>query len=214
MLPQLLPMLAVAAEPFDDPEHRFEIKWDGVRALCAVDETDWRVWGRERSDYTARYPELECLRRLPPGTVLDGELIALRQGLPNLAWLLRRHHLADPWRVRGAWRWCPVHYVVFDVLYWAGRSLLVEPFRNRHERVLEIGDHFEVPAVLTAAGVVGAGQAFFAQVVAQGHEGVVAKHLAAPYRAGRRSPAWKKIKPRRRRQDSARNCLDVGEDRR
>jgi hypothetical protein len=37
---------------------------DGVRALAAVDETGWRLWGRERADYTARYPELDLLRRL------------------------------------------------------------------------------------------------------------------------------------------------------
>jgi bifunctional non-homologous end joining protein LigD len=216
MLPQLLPMLAVAAEPFDDPEHRFEIKWDGVRALCAVEANGWRLWGRERSDYTGRYPELDFVRRLPPDTLLDGELVALRQGLPNLAWLLRRHHLANPWQVRWAWRWCPVRYVLFDVLYWAGHSLLAEPFHKRHELLAEIGDRLQAPEVLPAAGVVGAGQAFFAQAVAEGHEGVMAKHLGAPYRAGRRSPAWKKIKPRRRRDphDSARNCLDVGGDRR
>ena len=55
MLPQVMPMLAVAAEPFDSPEYCFEIKYDGVRALAAVDETGWRVWGRDRGDYTARY---------------------------------------------------------------------------------------------------------------------------------------------------------------
>src|SRR5262249_32418317 len=47
---------------FDSPEYCFEVKHDGVRALAAVDETTWRVWGRERADYTARYPELDVLR--------------------------------------------------------------------------------------------------------------------------------------------------------
>jgi ATP-dependent DNA ligase len=61
MLPQVLPMLAVAAEPFDSPEYGFEIKYDGVRALAAVDEMGWRLWGRERADYTVRYPELDVL---------------------------------------------------------------------------------------------------------------------------------------------------------
>src|SRR5262249_9611666 len=75
-LPQVMPMLAVAAKPFDSSEYCFEIKYDGVRALAAVDETGWRVWGRERGDYTARYPELEVLRRLPAGTLVDGELVA------------------------------------------------------------------------------------------------------------------------------------------
>jgi bifunctional non-homologous end joining protein LigD len=185
-----------------------------VRALCAVEATGWRLWGRERSDYTARYPELDCVRRLPPGTLLDGELITLRQGLPALAWLLRRHHLANPWQVRGAWRWCPVRYVLFDVLYWAGHSLLAESFRQRHALLAEVANRLQAPEALVPKGVVGAGQAFYEQVVAQGHEGVMAKHLAAPYRAGRRSPAWKKIKPprRRKRKDSSGNCLDVGDD--
>jgi ATP-dependent DNA ligase len=43
---------------------------------------------------------------------------------------------------------------------------------------------------------VGAGRAFYEQVVARGLEGVVAKHLASRYLPGRRSEAWVKIKPR------------------
>jgi ATP-dependent DNA ligase len=43
--------------------------------------------------------------------------------------------------------------------------------------------------------VVGAGQRFFVEAVRQGQEGVMAKHLASRYRPGRRSAAWKKIKP-------------------
>src|SRR5262249_28127894 len=52
-----------------------------------------------------------------------------------------------------------------------------------------------VPGGLWSAGVVGAGTAFYQAVVASGHEGVVAKSLAATYRPGNRSPAWRKIKP-------------------
>ena len=37
MLPQVLPMLAVPATPFDSPEYSFEIKWNGIRALAAVE---------------------------------------------------------------------------------------------------------------------------------------------------------------------------------
>ena len=70
MLPQVLPMLAVVAEPFDSLEYCFEVKYDGVRALAAVDEMGSRLWGRERADYTARFPELDVLRRLPTGTLV------------------------------------------------------------------------------------------------------------------------------------------------
>src|SRR6185436_1777640 len=71
MLPHIAPMLATAAQPFDHPDYAFEIKWDGVRALAAVEPDGWRVWGRRGADYTARYPELCCLSWLPPGTIVD-----------------------------------------------------------------------------------------------------------------------------------------------
>jgi hypothetical protein len=90
-------MLAVAAEPFDSLEYCFEIKYDGIWALTAVDESGWRLWGRERADYTARFPELDVLRRLPAGTLVDGELVACdKEGRPDLRRLLRRHGLTDP----------------------------------------------------------------------------------------------------------------------
>ena len=57
MLPRLLPMLAVPAAPFDSPENGFEIKWDGIRALAAVETSVWRLWGRQQADFTDRYPE-------------------------------------------------------------------------------------------------------------------------------------------------------------
>src|SRR6516225_6633766 len=140
MLPQVLPMLAVAAEPFDSPEYCFEIKYDGVRALAAVDEAGGRVWGRERADYTARYPELDVLRHLPAGTLVDGELVAFDDddGRPDLRRLLRRHALTDPWRIRQARQWCPVRYLVFDLLYLRGHCLMREPLVRRRGVLAEV----------------------------------------------------------------------------
>jgi ATP-dependent DNA ligase len=75
MLPTLLPMLATPARSFDSPDYSFEVKWDGVRALAAVEATGWRLWGRRAADYTARYPELAVLRRWPAGTPLRDSLV-------------------------------------------------------------------------------------------------------------------------------------------
>jgi ATP-dependent DNA ligase len=95
--------------------------------LAAVEGSGWQLWGRERADYTARYPELDVLRRLPAGTLVDGELVALdAEGRPDLRALLRRHGLADLWRIRQARQWCPVRYVVFDLLYYRRCCLLRE----------------------------------------------------------------------------------------
>jgi bifunctional non-homologous end joining protein LigD/DNA ligase-1 len=190
-------MLATPAEPFDSPDYVFEIKWDGVRALAAVETSGWRLWGRQGVDYTARYPELGILRALPAGTLVDGELIVLQDGRPDLPALLRRHQLRDPWRWRLAPRWCPVHYVLFDLLYHRGRCLLPEPLTRRREILAVVCATLALPNVGFSAGVVDSGPAVYAAVLAQGHEGVMAKHQAAAYRPGQRSAAWRKIKPPR-----------------
>ena len=198
MLPRLLPMLAVPAVPFDSAAYSFEWKWDGVRALAAVEAAGWRLWGRQQAEYTERYPELEVLRRLPAGTLVDGELVALDvEWRPDLPRLLRRHGLTSGWKIRLARHSCPVHYVLFDLLYHRGRCLLKEPLARRREVLAEVYGRLDVPEVLFSEAVVGQGKALYAAALAKGHEGVVAKHLASTYRAGRRSAAWRKIKPRR-----------------
>ena len=42
----LLPMLATRAAPFDSGDYLFELKWDGVRALAAIEGRRWRLWPR------------------------------------------------------------------------------------------------------------------------------------------------------------------------
>jgi ATP-dependent DNA ligase len=194
---RLLPMLAVAGQPFDSPEYLFEVKWDGVRALAACDATTWAVWGRDGGDYRDRYPELGILARVPAGTVLDGELV--RQGpagVPTLGAILRRHNLVNPARIAHARRDFPVTYVVFDLLCLRGRSLLAEPLRVRRTALHDLLQNLNEPALCFSEGVVGDGRVLFETVVAQGHEGIMAKHLASRYRPGRRSAAWRKIKPK------------------
>jgi ATP-dependent DNA ligase len=191
----LLPMLATSGQPIDSEDHLFEVKWDGVRALADVTPTQWQLWGRDRAVYTDRYPELDVLRRLPAGTVVDGELVMLRGGLPDLRGLLHRHPLVGPDRIRRASRLSPVHYVLFDLLASQGRSLFGEPLRQRRAALAELVAKLGEPSLVFAEGVIGTGREFFRHVVSQGHEGVMAKHLASRYCPGQRSPAWRKIKP-------------------
>jgi DNA ligase D-like protein (predicted ligase) len=193
---RIAPMLAVAAEPFDSPEHLFEIKWDGVRALAAVEQEAWRLWGRHGADYTDRYPELSVLRQLPAGTMLDGELIRLVGGRADFSALLRRHQLASARKIRWAAAQQPVTYVVFDLLRLGGRSLLEQPLHERRGALLQLLSGRGADGLPLSDGVVGMGRQFFERAVAQGHEGVMAKRLDSRYCPGRRSPDWQKIKPR------------------
>jgi bifunctional non-homologous end joining protein LigD len=183
-------MLATASAPFDAEEYSFEVKWDGVRALAAVAQNHWCLWGRHGVDYTARYPELAVLARLPAGTVVDGELVVWRDGRADFPALLRRHQrqwAAPPTPV--------VAYVLFDLLALRGRSLLKETLAGRRARLRELLAPVTEPRLVYSAGVEGCGREFFARVVAQGHEGVMAKRQASRYQPGQRSRSWRKIKP-------------------
>src|SRR6185369_5549028 len=127
---RLQPMLAVPSQPFDSAEHLFEVKWNGVRALAARQSHGWELWGRELADYRPRYPELEVLASLPPGTILDGELVLLSQGLSDLDAMLARHQLTHLGKIQRASRAQPTSYVVFDLLAHRGRSLLGQPLHE------------------------------------------------------------------------------------
>jgi bifunctional non-homologous end joining protein LigD len=189
-----LPMLATSAAPLDSEEYSFEVKWDGVRALAAVEAGSWRLWGRRGSDYTLRYPELAVLRRLPAGTVVDGELVVLRDGRADFPALLRKHQRcrADPWS-RAA---CPVvSYVLFDLLCWQGQTLFQEALVRRRAQLHELLLQVDEPVLVYSDEVQGCGREIFARAVALGHEGVMAKRRASRYQPGRRSRSWRKIKP-------------------
>jgi ATP-dependent DNA ligase len=201
-LPMVLPMLAVPSMPFDSTDFWFEFKWDGIRGLLAVEAGHVRLWGRGGADYTDRYPDLQVLgKALPCGTLLDGELVAFAGGRPDLAKLLRRHFSTDPFRISQAWRWCPVQYVAFDLLYSAGQSRLREPLEPRRTRLAAVAADLDQFPLVVSSGVVGRGNALFAEALALGHEGVMAKQRRLTYRPGQRSPTWRKIKPAANRKD-------------
>jgi ATP-dependent DNA ligase len=193
-----LPMLAVRGVPFDSPEYLFEVKWDGIRAMAAGYGSGWDLWGRELADYRPRYPEMQVLARLPPGTLLDGELVLLPQGLPDLEAILARHQLTHPAKILRGSQDQPVTYVVFDLLAHHGQSLLGQPLQVRRALLQDLLERWQEPRLQFSAGLIGHGRLFFAQAVRQGQEGVMAKHLASRYLPGQRSSCWLKIKPARR----------------
>jgi len=181
--------------PFDSPEHVFEVKWDGIRGLAFVEDGGYRLRGRSRSDLAPRYPELAFLGTLEPGLVLDGEIVAMKDGRPDFYHGMRRT-FAKERRARALAREVPVTYVAFDVLYRHGASVMPAPLSERIELLREIAAACDDPRLVVSEGVREHGIAFFEQVKKRELEGVVAKRLDSPYRPGRRSDAWTKLKPR------------------
>jgi bifunctional non-homologous end joining protein LigD len=190
------PMLARTGDlPTDDRKWAYEIKWDGVRGIAYVDGGRLRLEARSGRDITSRYPELRELGRALAGrqAVLDGEVVAFdADGRPSFQKLQGRMHLTSEHAVRRLSQSDPVHYVVFDLLWLDGRSLMELPYSERRELLMELG--LNGPTWRTPANHVGDGAAMLEASRAQGLEGIIAKRLEAPYAPGRRTAAWVKVK--------------------
>jgi ATP-dependent DNA ligase I len=174
-----------------------EWKIDGIRIQVHRAGDEVAVFTRTLDDITARVPEIvDAALSLPvTAVVLDGEAVAVApdgRPRPFQVTAARTASQADVARMRGQ---TPLTPFLFDLLHLNGSDLIDEPAAERHRLLAEIA-----PATLLTPRIVTAdlaeAEAFFADAVARGHEGVVLKSLEAPYRAGRRGGEWIKVKPR------------------
>ena len=98
------------------------VKWDGVRAI-AYSGGEVRLVSRNDKDMAASYPELAVLAgRVGAPVILDGEIVALRAGLPDFGALQSRMHVRrQPSRLIDG---TPVQLYLFDLLHRGPDSLL------------------------------------------------------------------------------------------
>ncbi len=198
-MPQrIVPMLARSGQlPDEDSGWAFEIKWDGVRAIAYSTPGELRLESRNLNDITDSYPELARLGRELGShqAVLDGEIVAFGEdGRPSFGTLQSRMHVASRESARRLSKATPVTYVIFDLLWLDGHSLMELPYTERRARLAELalnGERWQTPE-----HVVGNGRALLAASVEQRLEGIVAKRLDSTYRPGQRGGSWIKIKTR------------------
>ena len=191
------PMLATLGRlPARDEEWTYEFKWDGIRALAYVDGGRARLVSRNGNELTASFPELRGLGEALGSTrvVLDGEIVAFGpDGRPSFQLLQPRIHAGDSAKARRLAEAQPVTYVVFDVLYEDGETLLDQPYRERRDRLEHLGLDRGAAWTLSPR-FEGPGSDVLRASQEQGLEGVLAKRTDSPYRPGRRSPEWTKVK--------------------
>jgi bifunctional non-homologous end joining protein LigD len=192
--PPLEPMLAtLVSQPFDDPAFVFEPKWDGIRALAVCNETTTLV-SRRGNDVTAGYPELAEVhdRLVALDAILDGEIVALVDGVPSFQKLQQRMHVRDERQLKRFMREAPVILMVFDLLYLDGTRVMNRQWSERRRLLEELVVPNEV--VQLSPYVPEDGIAMYAAAAAQELEGILAKRAASIYEPGARSRSWLKIK--------------------
>jgi DNA ligase D-like protein (predicted ligase)/DNA ligase D-like protein (predicted 3'-phosphoesterase) len=190
--PRYSPMLARTADaPFSSPDWTFEVKWDGIRAIAYSGDT-LSLLSRSGREMAGQFPELDEIRELAPGCVLDGEIVLLRDGRNDIQDLMGRFQENGPRQIEADSRSLPVTFVAFDILERDGTSLVHLPLEERR-RILE--EHVrEGKYLVRSLAVQGEGERYYAEAVKRGLEGVMAKRLGSPYEPGVRSGSWLKVK--------------------
>ena len=172
----------------------FDFKLDGARVQVHKDGARVEVYSRLLNRVTPAVPEIvELVSRLPAQRlILDGEAIALSEAGRPLAFqttMRRFGRRLDVDRLRAA---LPLDVRFFDVLRVDDQVLMDLPLHDRWDALTAAAPALVVPHIVAANP--DEAEAFLARAFAEGHEGVMAKSLTAPYSAGRRGQEWLKIK--------------------
>jgi bifunctional non-homologous end joining protein LigD len=190
-------MLAVPSKvlPIDDGTWAYEMKWDGMRALVGVERGTVWLTSRAGNDASGRFPEIAPIADALGGVdaLLDGELVALDEhGVPSFERLQPRMQAHGHAAVRERAATQPVVLMVFDVLWLAGHSTCELAYRERRELLEQLD--LAAPSWQTPPTTYGDGDAVLEASRTLRLEGVVAKRVDSPYRPGRRSDSWRKVK--------------------
>ena len=188
--PPLAPMLSSAADALPEGDGwQFEPKWDGFRTLVFRDGDEILLQSRDEKPMNRYFPELiaPLVATLPERCVVDGEIVIVGEdGLDFEALLLRIHPAAS--RVKLLAAQMPASFVAWDLLALGDEDLREAPLAERRARLEQAMAGAARPVHLSPATRDRAvAEDWFRRFEGAGLDGVMAKRLDAPYRAGERT---------------------------
>ena len=176
-----------------------EDKFDGVRAKLHRNGERVEIFSRDLRRITDQFPELaERAKEFEQELIVDGEIIAFQEGRRLTFFDLqkrlgRKSDVADLFEAAAAD--VPVAFIIFDLVWLNGRSLLKTPLRRRRELLgsLRLPRHFQSAEVLPAHSAAEIEQ-LFQQARRRLNEGLIIKDPVSFYSPGRRGMFWFKLK--------------------
>lgn len=170
-----------------------QIKWDGVRMLSYSDGNSSELINRRGNYRTAQYPELTDVSAYckADSVILDGEIIALKDGKPSFHEVMRRDSLKNGSTISVVRHQVPVIYMIFDILFYNGQSTIDQPLFTRQQLLSDIllpHPHVQaVPSYTDPAEL-------FAAAQSQSLEGIICKDINSTYAPGGKDKRWQKRK--------------------
>ncbi len=181
------PMLAETAEkPFDEKDWIFEIKFDGYRTIAVVNNKNVELFSRNEQSFTESFKNIAtALKKLDNDCVLDGEVVIEDEtGKSNF-------QLLQNFRITGTG---DLKYHVFDILNLDGNNTQNLGLLERKELLKLLLDNNPIENVFYSDHITENGKDFFQLAVDKKLEGIMAKKALSPYRSGKRSSEWLKIR--------------------
>ncbi|HSP06374.1 MAG TPA: non-homologous end-joining DNA ligase [Acidobacteriota bacterium] len=175
------------------PDYVYEIKLDGQRTLVEASSKKLLLYTRTHQNVTEKYPEFaEFHQQLKcRSAVIDGEIVALREGIPSFELLQQRMNVRDRRMLRAAVEGVPVIYYAFDLLEVDGKSLMNLPLLERRQKLQKVlkpsGSVKILPFFESSEQILEKAQEF-------GYEGLMIKRRKSLYRPGQRGDDWIKYK--------------------
>ncbi len=188
-------MEARTSERWPTGDYVYEPKWDGFRSV-SWSRPESRIDSRNQRPLLRYFPELaSALDQLPDGTVVDGEIVVVVDGVTDFDSLQQRIHPAAS-RINMLSEQTPAEMVAFDILADRGEDLRERPFRERRERLVALSESLGDPWHLTPqTDDEEVARKWFDDFESAGCDGIVAKDAGLAYQHGKR--AMIKIKHRR-----------------
>jgi bifunctional non-homologous end joining protein LigD len=194
------PMLATLARtPPAGRDWVFEPKYDGIRALAFVTGGAVVLLTRNGNDKARQFPELvaaleELRAEVGADLVLDGEIVALREGqIVRFEALQGRMHIEKRGDIARLSREQPAAYVAYDLLLTGRDPLVTEPLSRRRQALEELLRGRQTERIRLGGHATDAA-GLMERARRGGWEGIVAKRASSRYEPGARSKSWLKIK--------------------
>jgi bifunctional non-homologous end joining protein LigD len=181
------PMLAEKVKkPFDNKDWIFEVKYDGYRIEAVITQQAVNLFSRNRISYTSKFGTIiDDLRKIQHSAVLDGEVVIEDSNGRSDFQLLQNYQKTGKGTLK---------YYVFDLLNLDGKDITQLKLVERKELLKMLLEKYTFEHVFYAGHVPEHGVSYFELAESNNWEGIMGKKADSPYRTGKRSGEWLKIK--------------------
>jgi DNA ligase 1 len=176
-----------------------EWKWDGIRAQMIKREGKIFIWSRGEDLATEKFPELHpFLGALPDGTVLDGEILSFRGGLP-LPFNVLQTRIGRKNLSKKILEESPVAAIAYDCIEYNGEDIRYKSQAERREILEQLQAKTLFPEIFRLSALVSFNSweelaVEREQSRAMVAEGIMLKRKTAAYQVGRKRGDWWKWK--------------------